>query len=68
MHQSAKLPQRISQTKVTPPTYYQNLSDQTVIELNYQRAVEALGKVCVERLETLLKVAFGHLVDPIVTS
>jgi hypothetical protein len=53
---------------VTPPTYYQNPSDQTVIELNYQQAVEALGKVCVERLETLLKVAFGDLVDPIVAS
>jgi len=53
---------------VTSPTYYQNPSDQTLIDLNYQQAVEALGKVCAERLETLLKVAFGDLVDPIVTS
>ena len=72
VHQSAKLPssarREFSQTKVTPPTYYQNPSDQTVIELNYQQAVEALGKVCVERLETLLKVAFGDLVDPILAS
>lgn len=72
VHQSAKLPssarREFSQTKVTPPTYYQNPSGQTVVDLNYQNSVDALGKVCVERLETLLKVAFGDLVDPIVTS
>ena len=72
VHQSAKLPssarREFSQTKVTPPTYYQNPSGQTVVDLKYQNSVDALGKVCVERLETLLKVAFGDLVDPIVTS
>jgi hypothetical protein len=41
-HQTAKLPssarREFSQTKVTPPTYYQSPSDKTVIDLNYQQA------------------------------
>lgn len=51
---------------MTPSTYYQKPPDQTVIDLEYERAVEAIGKVCVEfqRLETLLKVAIGDLLDP----
>jgi hypothetical protein len=51
---------------MTPPTYLREFPDQIVIDLNYERAVEAIGKVCVEfqRLETLLKVAIGDLVDP----
>jgi hypothetical protein len=28
---------------VTPLTYYQNPSDQTVVDLNYQHTVDALG-------------------------
>src|SRR5260221_2428760 len=49
------------------PTYYQPPPDQAIIDLNYNQAIEAIGKVSVEfqRLETLLKVAAGHLVDPL---
>ena len=44
-------------------SYLPKFVDQTVIDLEYERAVEAIGKVCVEfqRLETLLKVAIGDL-------
>jgi hypothetical protein len=52
---------------MSEPYYLPKLPDQTVIKLNYERAVEALGKVCVafQALETDFKSAIGELVDPI---
>jgi hypothetical protein len=47
------------------PIYLSRDPDEAVVKLNYEKAVEALGKICVEfqLLETHLKVAIGNLLD-----
>ena len=52
---------------MSEPHDFPTAPDRTVIKLNYERAVEALGKVCVEfqALETDFKDAVGELIDPL---
>jgi hypothetical protein len=48
------------------PIYLHRDPDVAVVKLNYDKAVEGLGKICVEFqvLETHLKVAIAKLLDP----
>jgi hypothetical protein len=54
------------QSKSRTNPIFETGPDEAVIDLNYDRAVQALGKICVEfqSLETYLKVAVGQLLAP----